>query len=74
MGLDTALTRMYNQTSEPGKRLYKNPIDCLWKTAKIEGPMGLYVQASSWYFCSEEYGADGYNTPDTKARRRTFSG
>lgn len=43
-----ALTRMYNQPTErlpSGKMvgtLYKNPIDCLWKTLKTEGPLGWY--------------------------------
>ncbi|EGN99496.1 hypothetical protein SERLA73DRAFT_182472 [Serpula lacrymans var. lacrymans S7.3] len=45
---DTALTRLYNQ---PTKRLpngtligtlYKNPIDCLWKTIQAEGIRGCY--------------------------------
>lgn len=45
---DTALTRMYNQPTEKlhnGKvvgLLYKNPIDCLWKTFKTEGALGWY--------------------------------
>lgn len=45
---DTALTRMYNQPVEklPNGRtvglLYRNPIDCLWKTLKTEGPLGWY--------------------------------
>ncbi|KAF8515844.1 oxaloacetate carrier [Hysterangium stoloniferum] len=45
---DTALTRMYNQPTETlpnGKvvgLLYKNPIDCLWKTVKTEGVLGWY--------------------------------
>jgi len=45
---DTTLTRMYNQPTVIGPdgklrgTLYKNPIDCLWKTAKIEGIRGLY--------------------------------
>ncbi|GJJ13095.1 hypothetical protein Clacol_007345 [Clathrus columnatus] len=45
---DTALTRMYNQPVQKlpnGKTiglLYKNPIDCLWKTLKTEGPLGWY--------------------------------
>jgi solute carrier family 25 protein 34/35 len=40
---DTALTRMYNQPVQrqsDGRlvgSLYKNPIDCLWKTFKTEG-------------------------------------
>ena len=43
-----ALTRMYNQPTKrmPDGRLigtlYKNPIDCLWKTLQIEGPFGWY--------------------------------
>ncbi|KAF9479443.1 oxaloacetate carrier [Pholiota conissans] len=45
---DTALTRMYNQPTIIGPdgklrgALYKNPIDCLWKTFKIEGVRGWY--------------------------------
>ncbi|CAL1707486.1 unnamed protein product [Somion occarium] len=45
---DTALTRMYNQPTKilpNGKHvgmLYRNPIDCLWKIAKTEGPLGWY--------------------------------
>lgn len=45
---DTALTRMYNQPTKvmPDGRtvglLYKNPIDCLWKTVKTEGVFGWY--------------------------------
>ena len=42
-----ALTRMYNQPTKVvnGRHiglLYKNPIDCLWKTLKTEGPFGWY--------------------------------
>lgn len=42
-----ALTRMYNQPTKvvDGRHvglLYKNPIDCLWKTLKTEGPFGWY--------------------------------
>lgn len=39
---------MYNQPTKvmPDGRhvglLYKNPIDCLWKTFKTEGPLGWY--------------------------------
>lgn len=39
---------MYNQPTKvmPDGRhvglLYKNPIDCLWKTLKTEGPLGWY--------------------------------
>ncbi|PCH44086.1 mitochondrial carrier [Wolfiporia cocos MD-104 SS10] len=45
---DTALTRMYNQPTRRltnGKYvgvLYQNPIDCLWKTMKAEGPLAWY--------------------------------
>ncbi|KAK4705612.1 hypothetical protein P7C70_g581, partial [Phenoliferia sp. Uapishka_3] len=46
---DTALTRMYNQApnsigpdGKPRGLLYKNPIDCLYKTWKIEGVRGWY--------------------------------
>jgi len=45
---DTALTRVYNQPTIrlPNGRLqgtlYKNPIDCLWKTFKAEGVFGWY--------------------------------
>ncbi|KDE04783.1 hypothetical protein MVLG_04837 [Microbotryum lychnidis-dioicae p1A1 Lamole] len=46
---DTALTRMYNQSpnslgpdGKPRGLLYKNPIDCLFKTWKAEGIRGLY--------------------------------
>ncbi|KZT58381.1 mitochondrial carrier [Calocera cornea HHB12733] len=46
---DTVLTRMYNQPTavdpKTGKSvglLYKNPIDCLWKTLVAEGPFGWY--------------------------------
>ncbi len=50
---DTVLTRMYNQPTIPtpdGRHvgaLYKNPIDCLWKTLKAEGPLGWYKGESS---------------------------
>ncbi|PLW56600.1 hypothetical protein PCANC_01493 [Puccinia coronata f. sp. avenae] len=47
---DTALTRMYNQSNQPGKRLYKNPIDCLWKTVQIEGFTGLYKGSTAHFF------------------------
>ncbi|KAG8219561.1 mitochondrial carrier [Butyriboletus roseoflavus] len=45
---DTALTRVYNQPTIrlPNGRLqgtlYRNPIDCLWKTFKTEGVFGWY--------------------------------
>lgn len=45
---DTALTRVYNQPTTVGPdgrvrgTLYKNPIDCLWKTFKTEGLRGWY--------------------------------
>lgn len=46
---DTALTRMYNQSPDAkgpdGKvrgLLYKNPLDCLYKTWKTEGIKGWY--------------------------------
>ncbi|KAM0754344.1 mitochondrial carrier [Meredithblackwellia eburnea MCA 4105] len=46
---DTALTRMYNQApnsigpdGKPRGLLYKNPIDCLYKTWKVEGVRGWY--------------------------------
>jgi len=46
---DTALTRMYNQSpnsigpdGKPRGLLYKNPIDCLYKTWKVEGVRGWY--------------------------------
>ncbi|PIL26433.1 transporter [Ganoderma sinense ZZ0214-1] len=45
---DTTLTRMYNQPTMKGPdgrmvgTLYKNPIDCLWKTFKAEGIRGWY--------------------------------
>nr|VWO99183.1 Calcium dependent mitochondrial carrier protein [Ganoderma boninense] len=45
---DTTLTRMYNQPTVKGPNgrtvgtLYKNPVDCLWKTFKAEGIRGWY--------------------------------
>lgn len=45
---DTALTRVYNQPTIVGQdgrirgALYKNPIDCLWKTFRAEGIYGWY--------------------------------
>ncbi|CEL56797.1 Mitochondrial oxaloacetate transport protein OS=Saccharomyces cerevisiae (strain ATCC 204508 / S288c) GN=OAC1 PE=1 SV=1 [Rhizoctonia solani AG-1 IB] len=52
---DTALTRMYNQPTVPGPNgrmigaLYKNPIDCIWKTLKIEGPLALYKGSTAHF-------------------------
>ncbi|KAJ6520119.1 mitochondrial carrier domain-containing protein [Mycena sanguinolenta] len=52
---DTALTRMYNQPTVPGPNgkmvgtLYKNPIDCLWKTAKAEGVRGWYKGSTAHF-------------------------
>ncbi|KZT73353.1 oxaloacetate carrier [Daedalea quercina L-15889] len=53
---DTALTRVYNQPTKQlpnGKYvgvLYKNPIDCLWKTLKTEGPLGWYKGSTAHFF------------------------
>ncbi|KAF9245841.1 mitochondrial carrier domain-containing protein [Melanogaster broomeanus] len=47
---DTALTRVYNQPTVrlPNGRLqgtlYKNPIDCLWKTFKAEGSTAHFLR------------------------------
>ncbi|KIM47528.1 hypothetical protein M413DRAFT_439195 [Hebeloma cylindrosporum] len=52
---DTALTRMYNQPTIVGPdgksrgALYKNPIDCLWKTFKIEGVRGWYKGSTAHF-------------------------
>jgi solute carrier family 25 protein 34/35 len=52
-----ALTRMYNQPTIrlPNGRmegtLYKNPIDCLWKTVKAEGIFGWYKGLSVRHPC-----------------------
>ncbi|XP_006454145.1 hypothetical protein AGABI2DRAFT_113903 [Agaricus bisporus var. bisporus H97] len=52
---DTALTRMYNQPTIVGPdgkargTLYKNPIDCLWKTFRIEGIRGLYKGSTAHF-------------------------
>lgn len=52
---DTALTRMYNQPTVLGPNgkmvgtLYKNPIDCLWKTAKTEGMRGWYKGSTAHF-------------------------
>ncbi|KZT43856.1 mitochondrial carrier [Sistotremastrum suecicum HHB10207 ss-3] len=53
---DTALTRMYNQptTKLPTGRivglLYKNPIDCLWKTLRTEGAFAWYKGSTAHFF------------------------
>lgn len=43
---DVVSTRMYNQNTEKGSNrggsLYKNPLDCIVKTVKAEGPTALY--------------------------------
>ncbi|KAK7063969.1 mitochondrial carrier domain-containing protein [Favolaschia claudopus] len=52
---DTALTRVYNQPTVVGPNgqlvgtLYKNPIDCLWKTAKAEGFRGWYKGSTAHF-------------------------
>lgn len=52
---DTTLTRMYNQPTKqlPSGRivgsLYKNPIDCLWKTITTEGPLALYKGSTAHF-------------------------
>lgn len=52
---DTALTRVYNQPTVklPNGRfqgtLYKNPIDCLWKTFKAEGLFGWYKGSTAHF-------------------------
>ncbi|KAI6031448.1 mitochondrial carrier domain-containing protein [Pisolithus microcarpus] len=46
---DTALTRMYNQPTGFRGRLYKNPIDCLWKTFKAEGVYGWYKGSTAHF-------------------------
>ncbi|TFK77420.1 mitochondrial carrier [Pluteus cervinus] len=52
---DTALTRMYNQptTRLPDGQLigalYKNPIDCLWKTLRAEGLRGWYKGSTAHF-------------------------
>ncbi|RPD82273.1 mitochondrial carrier [Lentinus tigrinus ALCF2SS1-7] len=52
---DTVLTRMYNQPTirTPDGRhvgaLYKNPLDCLWKTLKAEGPLGWYKGSTAHF-------------------------
>ncbi|KAF9785776.1 mitochondrial carrier [Thelephora terrestris] len=52
---DTALTRVYNQptTRLPNGTyvgtLYKNPIDCLWKTLKAEGPLAWYKGSTAHF-------------------------
>ncbi|KAI0257417.1 oxaloacetate carrier [Lactifluus subvellereus] len=52
---DTTLTRMYNQptTRLPNGKivgtLYKNPIDCIWKTVTTEGPLALYKGSTAHF-------------------------
>ncbi|KZP25279.1 oxaloacetate carrier [Athelia psychrophila] len=52
---DTALTRMYNQPTVrlPNGRmqgtLYKNPLDCIWKTFTAEGVFGLYKGSTAHF-------------------------
>ncbi|ETW87136.1 hypothetical protein HETIRDRAFT_166666 [Heterobasidion irregulare TC 32-1] len=52
---DTALTRVYNQPTQrlPNGRivgtLYRNPIDCLWKTFKAEGPFAWYKGSTAHF-------------------------
>ncbi|KNZ80664.1 Mitochondrial oxaloacetate transport protein [Termitomyces sp. J132] len=52
---DTALTRMYNQPTIRGPdgrlqgTLYKNPIDCLWKTFQAEGVYGWYKGSTAHF-------------------------
>lgn len=49
---DVASTRMYNQQSNAnhkGGALYKNGIDCLIKTVKVEGFPALYKGFSAHY-------------------------
>ncbi|KAG6837640.1 hypothetical protein H0H93_004916 [Arthromyces matolae] len=54
-GMCVALTRMYNQPTirAPDGRLqgtlYKNPIDCLWKTFKVEGVRGWYKGSTAHF-------------------------
>jgi len=52
---DTATTRMYNQPTVMGPHgrrvgaLYKNPIDCLWKTLKTEGALAWYKGSTAHF-------------------------
>ncbi|OAX40072.1 mitochondrial carrier [Rhizopogon vinicolor AM-OR11-026] len=52
---DTALTRVYNQPTTRSSNgrlvgaLYKNPIDCLWKTFKTEGVFGWYKGSTAQF-------------------------
>ncbi|KAJ7878594.1 mitochondrial carrier domain-containing protein, partial [Mycena leptocephala] len=54
-GVCVALTRMYNQPTVLGPNgklvgtLYKNPIDCLWKTAQTEGVRGWYKGSTAHF-------------------------
>ncbi|KIY50407.1 mitochondrial carrier [Fistulina hepatica ATCC 64428] len=55
-GICVALTRMYNQPTKLGSNgkyvgvLYKNPIDCLWKTFRTEGLRGWYKGSTAHFF------------------------
>ncbi|KAJ7492334.1 mitochondrial carrier domain-containing protein [Mycena latifolia] len=55
LSLLNALTRMYNQPTVMGPNgkmvgtLYKNPIDCLWKTVKTEGVRGWYKGSTAHF-------------------------
>ncbi|KAG8722090.1 Mitochondrial oxaloacetate carrier protein [Ceratobasidium sp. 394] len=52
---DTVLTRMYNQPTVMGPKgrmigtLYKNPVDCLWKTLKTEGALACYKGSTAHF-------------------------
>ncbi|KAI0776580.1 oxaloacetate carrier [Trametes elegans] len=52
---DTTLTRMYNQPTVSGPNgrivgtLYRNPLDCLWKTLKAEGIFGWYKGSTAHF-------------------------
>ncbi|KAK7058471.1 Mitochondrial oxaloacetate carrier protein [Paramarasmius palmivorus] len=52
---DTALTRVYNQPTTRNANgkivgtLYRNPIDCLWKTFKAEGVRGWYKGSTAHF-------------------------
>ncbi|KAI0364160.1 mitochondrial carrier [Pilatotrama ljubarskyi] len=52
---DTTLTRMYNQPTVRGPdgrivgKLYRNPLDCLWKTLRAEGIHGWYKGSTAHF-------------------------